>query len=282
MADLNISHDELRDLDVSRPHTEFIHSQAQTQSPWARPGLAPGLKQRTLSRDPVKGGASLLLDYPAGYQSDDSALSVAEELFVLEGSLQLAGTRFEQHDYGFVPPGAPRSTLSSADGATVLCFFDALPQPGPADPDAQVQHLATAEMPWEPGIADPNLKFMGLGRKVLRDDPERQERVLLLTMAPQAYPAATGAPQIAHPCVEEMYLFSGDVISEYGVMQAGAYFWRPAMIFHGPHGSRNGAFMLIRFVEGEHVNIWADEPSYFDPHPPLQPVIPQGQGIDQS
>lgn len=263
---------------MPRPHTEFIHSQDLAPSAWSRPGLAPGLQARVLSQDPAAGGASLLLNYPVGYQSKDSALAVAEEVFVIEGSLELAGTHFNQHDYGFLPPATPRQQILSPEGATVLCFFDAEPQPGPADPEARLQHLATAEMPWGPGIADPNLKFLGLGRKVLRDDPKRQERVLLLTMAPQAYPKASGQPQIAHPCTEEMYLFSGDVISEYGVMQAGAYFWRPPMIYHGPHGSRHGAFMMVRFVEGRHENIWAEELSYFDPHPPSRPVIPESQG----
>lgn len=263
---------------MPRPHTEFIHSHAQAQSAWSRSGLTPGLAARILSHDPESGGASLLLSYPTGYRSKDSALAAAEELFVLEGSVEIGGTRFEQHDYGFLPPGTPRSEIASPAGAKVLCFFDADPVPGPVMPEAQLVHQATAETPWSPGIADPNLKFMGLGRKVLRDDPERQERVLLLTMAPQAYPNPAGAPQIAHPCVEEMFLFSGDVISEYGVMQAGAYFWRPPMIFHGPHGSRHGAFMLVRFVEGRHENIWAEQPSYFDPHPPLRPVIPNSQG----
>ena len=277
MADLNISPDELKSFDMPRPHTEFIHSQNLVWSPWSRPGLAPGIQARILSRDPKGGGASLLLRYPAGYQSEDAALSVAEEVFVMDGSLEIAATRLNQHDYGFLPPGTPRHEIVSPAGATVLCFFDAEPIPGPADPTAELQYQATAEMPWTPGIADPNLKFMGLGRKVLRDDPQRQERVLLLTMAPQAYPNAAGAPQIAHPCVEEMYLFSGDVISEYGLMQTGAYFWRPAMVFHGPHGSRHGAFMMVRFVEGRHENIWADELSYFDPNPPLRPVIPQSQ-----
>lgn len=263
---------------MPRPHTEFIQATDQAPRPWSRAGLAPGLQARGLSRDPVGGGASLLLEYPAGYQSEDTALAVAEELFVLEGSLRVGGALFEQHDYGFLPPGAPRSEISSPDGATVLCFYDAEPRPGRPDPAISIQHTATADMPWLPGIADPNLKFMGLGRKVLRDDPQRQERVLLLTMAPQAYPKATGAPQIAHPCVEEMYLFSGDVISEYGVMRTGAYFWRPPMIFHGPHGSRHGAFMMVRFVEGRHENIWADELSHFDPHPPMRPVIPRPEG----
>lgn len=265
---------------MARPHTEFIQSDDQPWSQWSRPGLSKMLQARILSHDPTSGGASLLLNYPAGYQSEDSSLATSEELFVIEGSLTIAGTRFNQHDYGFLPPGTSRNEISSPEGATVLCFFDSAPQLGPEDSQAKQQHQATAETRWGAGIADPNLKFMGLGRKVLRDDPERQERVLLLTMAPQAYPDPAGAPQIAHPCVEEMYLFSGDVISEYGVMKTGAYFWRPPMIFHGPHGSRNGAFMMIRFVEGKHENIWADSLQHFNPHPPLRPVIPPAQGSD--
>jgi hypothetical protein len=82
--------------------------------------------------------------------------------------------------------------------------------------------------------------------------------------------------QICHPCVEEMYLLSGDLISEYGIGHGGAYFWRPPQIPHGPHGSHGGAFMLIRFVQGSHRNDWTDNKREFLLKPSYQPALPDG------
>ena len=73
-----------------------------------------------------------------------------------------------------------------------------------------------------------------------------------------------------------MYLLSGDIISEYGIAKAGAYFWRPAEIPHGPHGSHGGAFMLISFVEGRHRNDWTENQIDFQLTPEYRPVVPDG------
>ena len=116
---------------------------------------------------------------------------------------------------------------------------------------------------------------MGLGRKVLRDSPSLNEKTLLIMMAPQAYPAKARGRQEIHPCVEESFIFGGDIISEYGTMRPGAYFWRPPEIAHGPHGSRDGAFMIVRFVEGRFANEWSENEQTFDPEPDYAPVLPR-------
>ena len=257
---------------MPRPHTEFIQAQLLPWQPWSRPGGEATLERRLLSEDTDSGSSSALLRYPRGFTDPDQGpWSRAEELFVLDGSVTIAGTRFNAHDYGFVPPAAGRREVASDSGAVILTFIS--PESLEPTPD-QVVKVASGAMAWAPGISDPNLSFMGLGRKVLRDDPRRQERTLLITMAPQAYPAGLRAPQISHPCVEECYLIAGDVITEYGVMGPGAYFWRPPEVPHGPHGSRYGAFMVIRFVEGQHQNEWGSEPKDFVPYPPYRPVLP--------
>ena len=57
-------------------------------------------------------------------------------------------------------------------------------------------------------------------------------------------------------------------------MHAGAYFWRPPGIPHGPFGTRWGCVALIRFVGGRHVNIWTVDEAPFDFHQPYRPVLP--------
>ena len=255
---------------MPRPHTEFIQAQRLPWEPRGRPGT--GVERRLLSSDPVSGASTELLRFPAGIDIAETPQDRAEELFVLQGELSIAGMQLGEHDYGYIPAGVPRGPLSSVSGAVVLTFFSEVDSIS-AGQDS-VTRLQSARMTWAPGISDPNLSFMGLGRKVLRDDAARQERTLLISMAPQAFPVGSSAPQISHPCVEECYLIAGDIITEYGVMGPGAYFWRPANVPHGPHGSRYGAFMVIRFVEGLHENHWGDVPAEFRLDPPYRPVLP--------
>lgn len=245
---------------MGRPHTEFVQSQA---IPWEPEGDA---EAKILSQDSASGAVSRLLRVPPGWCHECASPDVMEEFLVLDGVLRTGEHRLPRYGYGTVPAGEIRPLVAER-GATILHFIN----PGIG---GEAHAIDTSAMAWGSAINDSNLRFMGLGRKLLRDDPEREERVMLLSMAPQAYPAGGAAPPISHPCAEEMYLLGGDVVSEYGTMRSGAYFWRPANIPHGPHGSHTGAFMLIRFMDGRHENHWSDEPRTFDPEPPYRPVLP--------
>ena len=77
-----------------------------------------------------------------------------------------------------------------------------------------------------------------------------------------------------HDCVEEMFLISGDYLSNVGRMREGAYFWRPPGIPHGPYGSRGGSLCLIRFVGGAHVNHWSSSQHSFDYEQAYEPQLP--------
>ena len=69
-------------------------------------------------------------------------------------------------------------------------------------------------------------------------------------------------------------MLSGDTIGPHGRMTAGAYFWRPAGIPHGPFGSRDGGCLLIRFREGRHVNDWGADPVPYSFDFPYSPQLP--------
>jgi hypothetical protein len=261
---------------MPRPHLEFVQTQqlAWTTGLPGQPGIGA---RKPLSRDPDSGAVTALHRYPPGWRAALGAFASAEEVYVLDGSVTLGGRRLGAGGYAFLPAGVARDGDGSEAGAVALVFHDAAPVEGPVDSGAVNGVVAletTAELPWEAGAGDADLAHMRLGRKLLRDDPVREERTLLVSMSPQAYPRTLPAPRERHPCVEEVYLLAGDIVSEYGILHPGAYFWRPPMIAHGPHGSHGGAFMLVRFVEGRHVNDWSAAPGDFDPDPPYRPVLP--------
>jgi hypothetical protein len=80
-----------------------------------------------------------------------------------------------------------------------------------------------------------------------------------------------------------MFLLSGDIVGERGVMVAGAYFWRPPHLWHGPFGSRGGNQCLIRFLGGHHVNHWSKDALRFTFDPPHAPVLPDHlKGYDRA
>jgi len=92
--------------------------------------------------------------------------------------------------------------------------------------------------------------------------------------APQTHPISWAGPLESHPTPEEAFLIAGDLTGPCGTMQAGAYFWRPPHIAHGPFGSRAGSLSLIRFIDGVHENIWSEETEPFSYQRPYRPILP--------
>ena len=129
-------------------------------------------------------------------------------------------------------------------------------------------------MPWDLSLNDPNLKHLGISRKNLRTDPVTGERTFLSLILPQASPTGNKGPQEIHPVVEEAFVISGTLTGPQGTMHPGAYFWRPPGIPHGPFGARWGSVSLMRFVGGQHVNVWSENEAGFAFDAPYAPVLP--------
>lgn len=267
---------------LSRDHIEFV--QAQTL-PWQQigSGLArPDAEYKMLSRDPEDGACSALIRYPAGWSRQGPEHIMAdEEFYVLEGSLEMDGHVYPEDSYAFLPAGWTRHEMRSPEGCVLLAFYSTeptlIPESGDGSAEAAnraIRHLDVAGMAWDMTLNDPNLKHLGISRKNLRTDPDTGERTFLSLILPQAAPLGGSGPQEIHPVVEEAYVISGSLVGPQGTMYPGAYFWRPPGIAHGPFGSRWGCVSLIRFVGGEHVNIWTEEPAGFSYDTPYQPILP--------
>ena len=267
---------------LNRPHIEFVQAQ---MLPWRRigAGLArPDAEIKILSRDPDTGGCSVLMRYPPGWSREGPEhIAADEEIFVLEGALEMGGHYYAQDAYAYLPAGWTRSSMRSEAGCTLLAFYDREPTlvlgegDGAAEQDARaVPYLDTAAMAWDMTLNDPNLKHLGIGRKNLRTDPVSQERTFLSLILPQASPPGNSGPQEIHPVVEESYLIGGTLTGPQGTMHPGAYFWRPPGIKHGPFGARWGAVSLMRFVGGAHVNVWTPQEAGFSFAAAYDPVLP--------
>ncbi len=265
---------------MARPWIEFLFAQ---HLPWSE-GLPGGgrddVESKVLSRDAQAGDMSLLVRYPAGWTPPGvEALDAEEEFYVLDGELQINGHSYRRDSYGCLPAGYPRRDAASPAGCVALTFFDGTPsvcEPGGTFEGQQViEGLDTYAMQWDDSTPDPTLAWMGNRRKVLRWDPEYdQKSTFVYTTPPHIYPENWACPTLTHPCVEEAFVLAGDTIGPQGRMTAGAYFWRPEGKPHGPFGSREGACILIRFKYGKHVNVWGDDdvPYHFDF--PYRPILP--------
>lgn len=266
---------------MTRPHIEFIHAQ---DLPWrteALPGPLATVDCKTLSRDTETGACSVILRIPPGWsRPTPEHLTAAQEFFVLDGELEIGSQTYGLDAYGYLPAGYPRPRQASKSGAVILSFFDRRPDwtPGTAattGADA-VPYLNLHEIPWTSEGIDPELlKGKILVHKLLRYDKVTGSKTLILNASAHAHPPNWRQRELHHPCVEEFFVISGDITGPQGIMTAGAYFWRPAGITHGPFGSRTGYLAVCRFVEGHHVNVWHTDYLPYSYHRPYAPALPE-------
>ena len=271
---------------MARPHIEFIQSQAL---PWLKShyaGRFRGAQIKTLSEDKDSGAASLLVRYPARYSRQGTEyLTVDEELFVLQGSLQINDKHYTEMCYAHLPAGFPRTVQTSDEGAIVLTFLSGTPatQSGTADAGVydgsrlvtHIDSLATrpstdlrllgVEVTKE--IED---GFKGFSFLLFREDPVTHDQTWMLS----APPLWQGGVIEIHPVVEEMYLVTGDMAADRGLMKAGAYFWRPPGMAHGPFGSKTGNLLFFRTKGGALTTEFADGTDAFSWTPEHRPVLP--------
>jgi hypothetical protein len=243
---------------------------------WPYPGK--GVTFKVLSQDGENGASSLILRFPRGWQAPAAAIDSDEELFVLDGSLQVGDRTLSAHGYAWLPAAFNRESMRSEEGATVLAFYAAMPAPlqEPAQPDLQASAIFrdAFSMPWSCEGMDPAYGDAGMRWKILREDAVNRDVTMLVSTPPHLTPPNLTGPQETHDCVEEAFVISGDFLSPIGTMRSGAYFWRPPGIAHGPYGSIGGNLSLIRTLGHELENNWSDDEVSLSLAPAYRPVIP--------
>lgn len=259
---------------MARPHIEFIHEQVLPWSDGLYGGGRPEVSVRTLSLDEETGASSLVIRYPPGWRRAEPEHILADEEFVvLRGALEVNGVVYDELAYGFFPAGHLRRTAASPEGALVVTFFEGEPQAVPGEPtsppvgDRLIERIRALDGEWG-GNFHP-LFPVGAGRKWLRREPTDGETWILGTM-----PLRSGRRPEKHPVVEEMLLLAGELVGPLGVMHAGAYFWRPPEIWHGPFGSKTGNLMLFRTRGGPLSTVFTGTEQEFSWTPDHRPVLP--------
>jgi hypothetical protein len=264
---------------MTRPHIEFIPSQVIPWTDGLYGGARPDVQVRILSMDADNGASSLVIKYPPGWMgTQHEVIQADEELFVLEGSLEIAGVTYTKHDYAHLPIGYPRGNTASPRGAVVLTFFSATPAATTkaADYDERrlVQRIDTRQQMAHQGprehMASEGFSHSGTVHKSLFHDPDTDERSWLVGLPP--YWSMTSAE--THPVCEEEFAVYGDICMPNGVMHAGAYFWRPEYIQHGPFGTVGGTLHFCRAKGGAFSTEFEDHPERLDWNPEYRPILP--------
>lgn len=239
---------------MARPHIEFIHAR---NVPFAH--RADGAEVKVLNRDPLCDEATMIVRYPPGYSAGpNEAESGAEEFLVLAGAITIDGMARGYHAYGFLPQGSGLAGVAEAIA------------------------IDTPAMPWDISTYDPKLAHLRLARKVLRLGPNDSGRTFLLTGMAHGVPTeARMLPAETHDHAEEMYMLQGAMWAPEGRMGAGAYFYRPAGIVHGPHVSETGFLQIMRSPGANAiVTRWSDELRPLPIGVTYAPVLPEGTPVE--
>lgn len=228
-----------------------------------------GVQTRMLSRDASSGGMTMINRYLAGTSIDQAyALDIDKEFYVLRGVMRINEVNYRAGDYAYMPAGFERRSTLVPEECDVLTFYE-----GKTDlpPGKFVERIRTSEAEWGEA-SDPNVASASIRRLVLRPDTPSGERTWLLELETDEPFSIRGTER--HPCVEEMFLLDGDIHMCTGVLTAGAYFWRPPHIEHGPTGSKSGFTAMFRAKEGVFETEWSepDQPVPWDA--PYAPILP--------
>ncbi|MBL8628226.1 MAG: DUF4437 domain-containing protein [Rhodospirillaceae bacterium] len=269
---------------MTRPHTEFIQSQVLPWNTWSDSSWHGGTEIKILSQDAATGAISALVRYPAGWTAAGPGhLDADEEFLVLNGALQINDETYGNFCYGHLPKGFPRAQAKCAAETIVLTFLSHRPSFG-TDLEATwdaARHVKKIDVLSTPVSTD----FERLGVRntsstsirpntasflLLKDDPVTREQTWVLA----ARALRHGAKQEIHPVVEELYLLGGELIGPQGIMVAGAYFWRPPNMPHGPFGAKAGSLLFHRTIGGPLSTTYAEGPGAFDWHPAYNPILP--------
>jgi len=234
-----------------RPHVELIQDNDLVLHPAELPGGEGRAYQRNLSVDEEDGSASTHVFFdtawhrPAGYHHADI------EWYIVKGKVKIGDRMLGNAGYFRAPAGLKIPEMSVAAGSEILLFREygdwgfskskknrdklvlrggntASSEPG------ELTILDTHRMEWMPNVYEGDTqRFLKL--KLLYHDPcpPDENNKGFVTMLAWAPPGWSDNRLVHHPVFEEAYTLDGHLVYNFGTLDAGTYFFRPAMVKHG-------------------------------------------------
>lgn len=270
-----------------RPHVELIHEDDYVWHAAELPGGEGRVEQRNLSVDEEDGSSSLRLDFTSDWGRAGGYHHADTEYFVVEGEIELGGQTIGKGGYIQAPQGVAMPHLKVAEGSKLLHYreygdagFDAgdRDRPGTRPERGGLTVLDTGAMEW--AAVQKEGPAAGLFIKMLHVDPETGFYSRLIW----AQPGWTDHRLAHHPCYEEAFTLSGAMTYNFGDLDPGTYFFRPAKVKHGHFLSAepDGCVWLIRsdgelvnwYTTHEYVNYGGDAENYSEQQKPILSSYP--------
>ena len=260
-----------------RPHVEIIDEKDLIAHPAELPGGIGDVTQRNLSYDEEDGSVSARLSFATDWSRPAGVHNASTEWFVISGSMTLGDETFGEGGYWHAPAGLLTPPLTVAAGTEVLYFRDYgdwgfeitdRSRDGIAA-DAEITITHSGDMEWIPVEIGSPMRFdlggtpvPGLFIKMLWRNPDTGFYSRLIKTAP----GWREEPLAHHPVMEEAYCLDGGFDYNWGHMDPGTYFYRPALIRHGDFTAHetDGCTWLVR-CDGDLVD-WYTENSSLEMH----------------
>ncbi|MFA1541951.1 DUF4437 domain-containing protein [Actinomadura monticuli] len=241
-----------------RPHVELIQEQDYI---WHAAELVGGegrASERRLSVDEEDGSSSLRVDFHTDWGRGPGIHHANTEYYVVEGEMDYGGRKIGKGGYVYAPKGVPADYVKFAEGTRILHYreygdagFDAVESPaapGWKDAREEVIVMDTEAMTWD---AVPNAGPMpGLYIKYLHVDPVTG----FYTRLVHSEAGWTEHRLAHHPCYEEAYTLYGQMEGNFGTLDLGTYFFRPARVKHGHFTTMEGGVTWLLRSDGELIN----------------------------
>lgn len=256
-----------------RPHVELIQ---QADLCWHPGELLHGegkVRQRNLSYDEESGAASTSLQFdsawyrPGGYHEADT------EWFVLDGQIKLGEQWLGRGGYFRAPAGLRVPTIEVKEGSEILAYreygdwgfsisdsdrsnFISRGGNTGSDQPGELTIVDTRRLEWVPNIYECDTqRFLKLKPLYQDDAPDGDNTKGFVTLLCWAPPGWSDNRMVHHPVFEEGFVIDGSLDYNFGRLDLGTYFFRPARVKHGHFvaGQERGATAIVR-LDGNLIN----------------------------
>lgn len=234
-----------------RPHVELIQEKDLV---WHEAELHKGsrhARQRNLSYDEENGAASTRVVFDRAWNRAAGYHHADVEWYIMQGQVKLGDRLLGKGTYLRAPAGLRIPAMQVAAGTDVLIFREYgdwgfsvsdrnrskfVPRGGNtvSSEPGDLTIVETDRMEWMPNLYEGDTqRFLKL--KMLYLDPSSPDDnntgfVSIICWAP---PGWSDNRMVHHPVFEEAYSLDGQMVYNFGTLDPGAYFFRPAKVKHG-------------------------------------------------